>query len=244
MSRAILALNNPSIVSGLKAWFKADSITGLADAASVTTWADSSGNSNDVTTGNASPIYKTNQANGLPIVRFTRASTQNLINNAPSAVLVSIFNWFVVLKRNSTSNAANHSILSIGTSTGARQLRFENDRLDLVKENSLDMFQSPCTLTDTASFHLIECHYEATGNIIMRLDDQPGGRLFNGQTFIDTSAKLNIGKNTANTTEFLDADVAEIMVFAVALAETDKINIRQYLAKKYALSIPTSRLRA
>lgn len=63
----------PAVVSAsLLAWYKADAITGLVDNDPVAAWLDSSGNGNDsaqATAGNQ-PIYKTNQINGLPAVRF------------------------------------------------------------------------------------------------------------------------------------------------------------------------------
>ena len=61
----------PKEVSGLATWWKADAISGLADGAAISSWADSSGNSKTLigyTTGR--PLYKTNVRNGLPGVLF------------------------------------------------------------------------------------------------------------------------------------------------------------------------------
>ena len=79
----------------LAAWFKADAITGLTNGASVETWTDQSGNSNNASiflpgqpyTGipTQPPTYATNSMNGLPVVHFN-AGVSNVLafpNPAP-----------------------------------------------------------------------------------------------------------------------------------------------------------------
>lgn len=69
---------SPLDISGLKLWLDASAITGLNNNDSVTTWADISGNGNDVTqsTGSKKPTYQTNQINGLPAVVFDGVDDQ------------------------------------------------------------------------------------------------------------------------------------------------------------------------
>src|SRR3990167_3932393 len=68
----------PDSISGLQLWLKADAITGLNDGDSVTTWTDSSGNSNDATQSTAAnkPIYKTSIINSKPVLRFDGSNDQ------------------------------------------------------------------------------------------------------------------------------------------------------------------------
>ena len=57
--------------SALRAWWKADAITGLVDADPVSTWTDSTANAYALTgTLTTRPLYKTAIQNGLPVVRF------------------------------------------------------------------------------------------------------------------------------------------------------------------------------
>lgn len=75
-------------LAGLLAWFKADSITGLADGgalpASGTAWADSTGNGHDlISTGASPPTFKVNAINGLPAVKFN--GTNQRLDNAAFA---------------------------------------------------------------------------------------------------------------------------------------------------------------
>tara|TARA_Y100000296_G_scaffold84177_1_gene116856 strand:- start:3912 stop:4802 length:891 start_codon:yes stop_codon:yes gene_type:complete len=62
----------PTIISGCQVWLAANKITGLSDGDVVTTWSDSSGQSNDFTQSTASkkPLYKTNIFNTRPAIKF------------------------------------------------------------------------------------------------------------------------------------------------------------------------------
>jgi len=61
----------PADLADLRAWYKADAITGLSDGDPVSTWSDSSGGGYDLTqTSTARPLYQTNTLNGLPVVEF------------------------------------------------------------------------------------------------------------------------------------------------------------------------------
>ena len=66
-------------VAGYDWWVKADQIPALSDGDPVSTWADQSGNGRDINQSASNrPVYKTNIQNGLPVVRFSRASSQHL----------------------------------------------------------------------------------------------------------------------------------------------------------------------
>lgn len=60
----------PASFSGLWGWYDASTIGGLSDGDSLTGWSDLSGNSNDLTTSGAAPIYKTGIFGAQPAVRF------------------------------------------------------------------------------------------------------------------------------------------------------------------------------
>lgn len=63
-------------VSGAHVWLKADAITGLADGAAVSTWADSTGAGRNATQtfADEQPTYRTGVTNGKPVVRFDGAN--------------------------------------------------------------------------------------------------------------------------------------------------------------------------
>ncbi len=59
------------VTGGLVARWDATAITGLADGATVDTWTDLSPSARNLTRTAGAPVYVTNGGNGLPIVRFT-----------------------------------------------------------------------------------------------------------------------------------------------------------------------------
>lgn len=61
----------PTEISGLKAWYDASSIA-QSDGTSVSAWLDKSGNEAHMyqSTSASQPVYKTNQLNSKPVVRF------------------------------------------------------------------------------------------------------------------------------------------------------------------------------
>lgn len=105
----------PDSISGLKLWLKADAITGSNDGDSVTTWTDSSGNTNNATQSTAAnkPTYKTNIINGNPVVRFDGVddnliTTSTLYSNITSAATLTIFGIFEVHTAEDTNS---HTII-------------------------------------------------------------------------------------------------------------------------------------
>lgn len=61
----------PTEISGIKGWWKADSIA-QADGSSISAWLDSSGNEAHMyqSSASAQPTLQTNELNGYPVVRF------------------------------------------------------------------------------------------------------------------------------------------------------------------------------
>jgi len=89
----------PSQISGMDLWLNASSITGVSSGNPVSSWTDSSGNSNNFSQANASlkPLYETNVLNGQPAVQF--APNQELTQSG-SLTHGSVF---IVGSRSSTS---------------------------------------------------------------------------------------------------------------------------------------------
>jgi hypothetical protein len=100
--------NTPLGVPGLGAWWKADTITGFADGASLTAWPDSSGNGHPLAQsgGNPVPVFYSSTVgktiNGFPAVWFTAASSEELVT--PSSIAIAQpLTTFVVFHASSLS---------------------------------------------------------------------------------------------------------------------------------------------
>lgn len=86
----------PTDLSGLDVWLKADAITGLSDSDPVTSWVDSSGNSNTASALSDSPVYHASAINSLPAVEFG-IGTDHLTFG--SNILSTQVTWFLVAYR-------------------------------------------------------------------------------------------------------------------------------------------------
>jgi hypothetical protein len=98
---ARLKSGGPLGVSGLNLWLAADQISGKNDGDALATWADLSGNGNDVAqaTGAEQPLYKTNIQNGLPAVRFDGSND----DMAATFALYQPCSYYVVFVKKATS---------------------------------------------------------------------------------------------------------------------------------------------
>lgn len=115
---ALLGVTNsaltPASFSGLRAWWKADSLS-LSDTDPVSTWLDSSGNGRSVTgTGTTRPLYRTNQYNGLPTVRYD--GSNDFLEMAATDSLSGLMTVMVVMDNSGSSTF-------FGNSVGSSQLR-------------------------------------------------------------------------------------------------------------------------
>src|SRR4029077_11700034 len=96
---------DPTTVAGLKGWWKADSLTVVADGTAVDNWTDASGSGNNAIggavapgeTGKHSPAYFKNQVNGLPAMRFDSSQGRLCVLTTPF-VTASGWTIFSVIK--------------------------------------------------------------------------------------------------------------------------------------------------
>lgn len=107
----------PTSVAGLKIWFSADSITGLANADTVATWPDMSGNGNNAVQANSSlrPTFRTGVFNGLPVVRFG-GTGGNLVAPVPTTSLQ--YTMLLVCTLSNTSGGYNGGLSSYNGTSG------------------------------------------------------------------------------------------------------------------------------
>jgi 6-phosphogluconolactonase (cycloisomerase 2 family) len=102
----------PTEISGIKGWWKADSIA-QADGSSVSAWLDSSGNEAHMyqSSATAQPTLQTNELNGYPVVRFD--GTNDFMNlTAPFDVQPTNRSDFHSNSFSKTGNYLIHSNLS------------------------------------------------------------------------------------------------------------------------------------
>jgi hypothetical protein len=218
--------------SGLGLWFDASQINGVgnavpADNAAVASWTDISPASLHNTTASLNPTYKTNQVNGLPVVRFAG-------NN-----YVSIDEWhvgnagtqFFVLKHNAAGNEViagpgpgddNHASNSYGLLAIGGKL-YSNGGTST----------NASVFTDTTGFHIIETVKSDLVSVTQFYFDGVNAPSSNVDGF--QLHERAFGGSTYGGYVF-SGDIAEILVYDRALSLEESGQVKTYLADKYAIA--------
>ena len=212
------AVFSPTGIAGLQLWLKADSLA-LTDGDPVSTWADSSGNSNNATSSGASrPTYKAAILGGKPVVRFSSSASNYLVS---SLARTQPYTVIIVSKQVAVATQAviDGSVLNSGV------LVYQFGALDQYAGSVLSTGSIA-----TTSFLVISA-------------------IFCGVTssmYVNGTLKISGTIGLANTTgttigcaggfiEPLDGDIAELLVYNSVLGSTDRGNVETFLKTKYGL---------
>lgn len=209
---------DPSSISGLVLWLKADALA-LADGTAVSSWTDSSGLSNHATqaTGTKQPIFKTGILNGKAVLRFD-ASDDGLVT---ALAVASPFSVFTVYNCSTTSGqrraiqGASPSNWLIGPYSGAHKLY--NGSFINGPAITAGVFVRAAALVD------------ASGSTFR----------VNAATIGSNTSAQGIGTLTLAASGYfvepLAGDIAEVVVYNRKLTTEETTSIEGWLATKYAL---------
>lgn len=218
----------------LQAWFRADSIAGLADGDSVNAWADSSGNGNHASQADsnlypkwyASPSDTTNIAR--PVVRFGDGTGQDYLGYDGSFLVNKPYTIMVLEGRRS---ARNENYFTGGTDQGG------NANLILGYRNNatltLAQFHNDLNVTvpgyTSQEFVISGFQNDGTNKYIYRdgieKATQAAGSLLVGYP----NARIGGGFRT------YEGDIAEVLIFDRALSAEEQNEVGFYLENKYGL---------
>lgn len=239
----------PSDLSNLKAWYRANTISGKSDGDLVASWADDSGSGNplyDKADSAKSPTYKTNQINSLPALSFDGTSDE--LRTGASGVDAnfnsgaSVHTIFMVLQDNTTDTSSGHPWLvydNSGTPVWNLQRYTPSTTARIVSWNTgASAFACSGTVSNgTASpgdWHIISA--------VIRTSDN--------QIYVDgvaSTATSTTGTNNSGAqplwmgAEFecchAKVKIAEAYIYASALSDTDRHSNESYLSSKYGISV-------
>jgi len=234
---------DPSVLSGLQYWFAADSLTGLLDGDPVDSMLDFSGNSRDFD-ASLSPdtrgIYKTNQVNSLPCLRFSHdgsaTTTTNTTYTATSNFLSSYAEGeiFVVIKAaaDPATSDKKGSWANFGTDINISHYSYVDGTVyDDFGTSTRKNTGNPAT--NLATWNLYNITSKAN-SWVSRI---------NGTQFYSTSSNT-VAWNTAAyfggnaATDFdsgFDGDIAEVIFYNRALNSSERSQIRTYISAKYGV---------
>jgi hypothetical protein len=227
---AVSGLVDPTSISGLKLWLKADALA-LSDGTAVSSWTDSSGLGNHATqaTGANQPILKTSILGGKPVIRFDGAN--DYLQTATFS-----------------SSLSSSTIFAVGKVGTADQTQFVFDGIDSTHRNAVlhySTFEGGAGANKLDQFAGTEVFGTSTNGVFAEIS-----AVFNGAssaTYIDGSLVISgdVGSQSLSgltvaarytAANFLAGDLAEIIVYDSALSTANRKNVEQYLASKYTLN--------
>lgn len=225
----------PTDVSGLVLWLKADAITGLSDSDPVSTWTDSSGNSNSATgSGTARPLYKTGILNSLPVVRFDGVNdTLRITRNAglePSAVTI-----IAVFRGAAAPGSFSYMIAKPYTVDGTASWGIQKDQ-----QRCLTRVAGSLIVTATYTTTI----WDGTGRITDLLVNGDSLAFYFGGKVISVPAASGAIDYDANdvylgswdgTQLYWLGDLAEVLIYNTSLGLQNLGRVQNYLTTKYAL---------
>lgn len=233
---ASVAPFDPSAISGLTGWWKADAIVGKNDGDAISQWDDSSGNAQHGTqaTGAAKPTYKTAIQNSLPAVRFATndflalpGTPLTLVAGSALTVLSVCANVGnvrgVVIGRDDASLGRDYVVGF--DSSGPKAVYMERGGAVV-----------PISTTFTAAAHVFSIHATAGATDGVGFidgaavgSDRPTG------TASANTALTNIGRRSYGGVEmYLSADICELVVYNVKLSTGDRQLVEAWLKAKWS----------
>ncbi|RLD47041.1 MAG: hypothetical protein DRI86_01495 [Bacteroidetes bacterium] len=224
-------------------WLRSHDLSTLSSGDKIATWADKSGNGNDLTQTDDlfKPDYVSGQQNGYGVVRFNK-SINRLVKTSFSDFPTSAITVLIVSKSNSESNDGLFSYAK-GSS--------DNEFL-LYNTNTLTTYRGGSTANSSFNFsnnawHIIDVSWKSSGGDVIVCKDND---FFNSYTSTIANGS-NIGSGGAlalgseqdsedggyNSGQTHNGDVLEVIVYNIELNTAQRIIVSNYIAAKYNLTI-------
>lgn len=232
---------SPPAPGNLKLWLNASQLsTTYSDNSSVITWVDSSGLGFDVSQATAAsqPVFKTNVVNGQPVVRFD--GSDDLLSNNTFFDLADNYTVFVV---SAWTNTTNGRFVQVNNSSQQSGFAFlSNDTPNGLRFACVDG-------AATVAANSVVTYSDATFRVLTGLANGVGSpvKAFVNGSLVATSSSnytpantqtlslLNVGSN--NGGEVLRGDLAEVLIYASSLTQTQQRLVERYLGFKYGITI-------
>ena len=233
----------PASISNLLAWYDANEISD-ADNSEMLTVDDRSSNNNDATAPAAGqgPNVVYAQANGRKVLRFDGNDSLGVDAIADELRTASAVTMFLVVKQNTAGNVeyliSTHDDLAPDT----EPIKFRygsacssNGEVILTADSSNDY--TSCE-SDVTSYLLISMVVNTDGKVYKN-----GERIINESTINPTFANLDrvlIGAQFDAgyaRADFLNGDIAELIVYDRALTDTERHNLESFLAGRFGLTV-------
>jgi len=218
----LASIINVLTIPGLVGWWKADALA-LAEDAAVASWTDSSGNGRHLLQADATkqPVYKAAVVGGKPVVRFTADFLKAVFTLGQPTHVLMVFRGTGTRVINegafdgATADTGYYYTLADGMATYAGTF-------------------GPSIVTTTREWHLHEVLFNGVGSEV-RVDG--GAAVTTPSPGTNTMGGLTVGAYGTGTTNFLNCDIAEVLVFNQVLSTSNRDDLELYIGEKYGLVI-------
>jgi hypothetical protein len=231
----------PSLDVSLTTWFKADAITGLVNGSRVSVWPDVSGNGDDAGQTNLTrqPVYLANAINGLPVIRFTAANSNELEFIRPVS---DDFTIFCVFRSTHGYGAGSYYYQGAGLVSGEVSgvaadfgtCLFANGQVSAGTGNPDVATESAAGFNNGLPHVMTFKRIASTGEVDLYLDGQLAGSVTGSTASLTACARLVLGAQQTMI-NYLDGDIAEVKIYGSALSDYNRGVEEGGLACKYGI---------
>jgi len=226
---------------GMAAWFRADSLTNLANGAAVSLWPDASGNGCDALqplAGNR-PTFMANAGNGQPAVHFNAANSTHLSFLRP---MQDDFTIMVLFRSTQGVGTGVNFWEGAGLVNGERPGAVSDYGLALNSQGRIlagvgnpDTTIASSTGFNNGSFQVVTFRRSrSTGLTQLYVNGVLVSSGVGGTQSLTAPSYLVLGgQGTLNN--FLTGDIAEARLFGTALSDTDRIGHERAIRCQYGL---------
>lgn len=239
---AASGFTDPSSVSGLVAWWKADSLA-LTDGTAVSSWSDSSGHSHTLAqaTGSLQPIYKTGIIGGKPIVRFDSVDDYMDVGGTISTLTTNVTLFAVV---SVASVSAHGMFVHNGSSSNGWGFGYGSSGSGDTNGNTYVGLKEAVAWVDgsqtfsAATAVVVAAQIQSDSKFKFWKAGGTGGLSANTSSVITPTTDCYVGGMPSPQRAF-GGDIGDVIVYDASLSTTDRDNVGSWLASKYSLTWTT-----
>jgi len=228
--------------STLVAWFKADTLTDLANGTSVSLWPDQTGNNYHAIQGIGSqqPTFVTNAINGQPAVRFNAANSSYLWLYRP---VQDDFTMIFLFQSSQGLNTGTSFWDGAGLLSGEQNGAVSDFGISLNANGQVlaGTGNPDVTIRSGSGFNNGQPHVvtfkrtKSTGAIMLYMNGTLVASSAGGTQSLTAPNTLVLGAQGV-LNNFLSGDIAEVQIYNSALSDTDRLGQERALRCRYGLS--------
>ena len=230
-------LFSPARVAGLALWLDAGGIEAASDGAAVAMWPDLSGRAHDAVqpAPDSQPQYRASALNGAAAVRFDGTNDSLSID----AALVSGKQKRTVLIVGRPDIVGSRGFIDLGNAAtpGAA---FMITPEYAVSTGSGQRMWVPGASTTVPAITTIRLNGSSTANLAAWVNGKRLKVAGSKTARINTAGGVTIGGGTAGSgkgTRAFAGDIAEILVYDRGLSTRERVQLEEYLSRKYAIAL-------